>query len=143
MAFQLSVQLMALGAQSPGLFQSQLAAAAARQMSQQASNPPPPPTDLQVNARTIIGLLIKATNHPFPYTYIVLEQVHVQARYLPYCHFRSFNRLFSNSSRTSSNTSRISSSSSKRPIWASKEDQRGTALDHRRLLHHLCWEDQG
>jgi len=45
--FQLSVQLMALGAQqqsSPGLFQSQLAAVAARQLQQQSSSPPPPPT---------------------------------------------------------------------------------------------------
>jgi hypothetical protein len=35
--FQLSMQLMALGAQSPGIWQSQLAAAAVRQMS---NNPP-------------------------------------------------------------------------------------------------------
>ena len=45
--FQLSVQLMALGSQNPGMFQSQLAAAAARhiqsqQQQQQQQHSPPP-----------------------------------------------------------------------------------------------------
>ena len=48
--FQLSVQLMALGAQSPGIFQSQLAAVAARQLGQQSQSSPTqiPPNDIQV-----------------------------------------------------------------------------------------------
>ena len=58
--FQLSMQIMALGANSPGLWQSQLAAVAARQLSQNNESrgattglpvpglpPPPPLTSLQ------------------------------------------------------------------------------------------------
>ena len=50
------MQLMALGAQSPGLWQSQLAAVAVRQMTNSSlasSNPPPPnlypQNEIQVN----------------------------------------------------------------------------------------------
>jgi hypothetical protein len=48
------MQMVALGSQSPGIWQSQLAAAAVRQMSNSglANNPPPslyPQNELQVN----------------------------------------------------------------------------------------------
>jgi hypothetical protein len=55
--FQLSVQLMALGGQSPGLWQSQLAAAAVRQMSNSNlgnnSQPPNlyPQNEIQVKSK--------------------------------------------------------------------------------------------
>ena len=58
------MQLMALGANSPGLWQSQLAAVAARQLSQQERDrpslpptlPPPPPIPPQISPNEITAI---------------------------------------------------------------------------------------
>ena len=62
------MQLMALGAQSPGIWQSQLAAAAVRQMS---NNPPAPAgqnlypqNELQVNVKLSFEFKSFAGTHP-------------------------------------------------------------------------------
>ena len=102
---QLSVQLLALGAQSPGLFQTQLAAVAARQLSQQQqqqqqqNHPPPPPllptTDLQVVKAALPFLL---AYHYCYWSHSVSNNIFS---------LRLYNKLFSNSSRIFNNISKI------------------------------------